>query len=134
MGPRDISLPLGDLELAVMEHLWNAGSGDVRSVHRALGSESPRASNTVQSTLERLSRKGLLLRRKRSRAFVYEPALSREDLLLKTMSQIADRLGNADSQVLMASFVELASREDPGNLDHLQQLIDARRRRDGGDD
>lgn len=134
MDPREIDLPLGDLELAVIEHLWNAGSGDVRSVHKALGRESSRTSNTVQSTLERLSRKGLLFRRKQSRAFVYEPALSREDLLLKSMSQIADRLGKADSQVLMASFVELASREDPSNLDHLQQLINARRHRDSRDD
>lgn len=134
MDPRDINLPLGDLELAVMEHLWNAGSGDVRSVHEALGSESSRTSNTVQSTLERLSRKGLLVRCKKSRAFVYEPAMSREDLVLKSMSQIADRLGNADSQVLLASFVELASREDPSNLDHLQQLIDARRHRYRSDD
>lgn len=116
-----------------METLWQSGPADVKFVYQALARETERSLNTVQSTLERLYRKGMLSRRKRSRAFVYEPLLGREALLVQTMTQIADSLGAHDTGALMASFVELARRDDAANLDRLQQLIDEHRRR-GSDD
>jgi predicted transcriptional regulator len=77
-----------------------------------------------------------LSREKVSRAFLYSPAVERETLLLDTMGQIANQLGARDTGALMASFVQRAEQDDPGNLDRLQQLIDERRKRrgDGGDD
>lgn len=134
MERSEISLPLGELELAVMEHLWEVGAADVKTVHTALARDSRRSLNTTQSTLERLSRKGILSRRKHSRAFVYEPALSREAFLIRTMSEIAASLGGADSNALMATFVELAGRDDAANLDRLEQLIEQHRRRGARDD
>lgn len=134
MNAGEIGLPLGALELAVMETLWQSGPADVKAVYQALTQDTNRSLNTVQSTLERLCRKGVLSRSKHGRAFVYEPLLSREALLVQTMSQIADRLGAHDSGALMASFVELAGREDTANLDRLQQLIDEHRRNDADDE
>lgn len=134
MDKAEITLPLGQLELAVMEYLWAAGAADVKTVHAELARVSRRSLNTTQSTLERLSRKGILTRQKRSRAFVYEPALSREAFLIRTMSEIAASLGGADANALMATFVELAERDDASNLDRLEQLIEQRRRRGARDD
>ncbi|MDT0617469.1 BlaI/MecI/CopY family transcriptional regulator [Salinisphaera sp. P385] len=129
MRNKEIHLPLGELEIEVMEQLWDAGPADVKSVHEVLGKAKQRSLNTVQSTLERLYRKGLLAREKQSRAYVYSPEVGREALLVQTMGQIANSLGAQDSGTLMASFVELAERDDPANLERLQQLIDAQRRR-----
>lgn len=122
-----VSLPLGDLEIAVMEHLWCTGSADVKTTYETLQGGAPRSLNTVQSTLERLARKGLLSRRKHSRAYVYSPRLSREDLLLQTTSQIAESLGANNSNALLAAFLNLADQEDDDSLDRLQRLIDERR-------
>ncbi|MDT0618373.1 MAG: BlaI/MecI/CopY family transcriptional regulator [Salinisphaeraceae bacterium] len=128
MRSKEIHLPLGELELEVMECLWDAGPAEVKAVYEVVGKDSRRSLNTVQSTLERLYRKQLLSREKRSRAYIYSPIVGREALLVQTMGQIADTLGARDSGALMASFVELAERDDPANLERLQQLIDAQRR------
>lgn len=133
MHLKEIGLPLGDLEIEVMEYLWEHGPADVKVVHEALGEGKRRTQNTVQSTLERLYQKRLLNREKQSRAYVYSPEVGREALLVQTMGQIADRLGARDSGALMASFVELADLDDPNNLDLLQQLIDSQRKLRGDD-
>lgn len=127
MRNKEINLPLGELEIEVMELLWDAGPADVKSVHEVLGQARRRSLNTVQSTLERLYRKGLLAREKQSRAYVYRPNVGREALLVQTMGHIADRLGARDSGALMASFVELADLQNPENLEMLQALIDEQR-------
>ena len=70
---------LGELETAVMGHLWTAGEGDPKSVHAALGKRRGIGVNTVQSTLKRLFEKGLLDREKISHAHVYRPRVTREE-------------------------------------------------------
>ena len=60
---------LGALETAVMEHLWERGSGDVKTVHAALKARRITI-NTIQSTLRRLFDKQLLRRDKVSHAHV----------------------------------------------------------------
>lgn len=131
MREKEIHLPLGELEIEVMEYLWEVGPAEVKSVHEVLGKDKRRSLNTVQSTLERLYRKQLLGREKQSRAYVYSPNVGREALLVQTMGHIADRLGARDSGALMASFVELADLQNPENLEMLQALIDEQRNQAG---
>ena len=53
--------PLGPLEVTVMEILWARGESNVRDVVDRL--DRPLAYTTVMTTLDRLFKKGLLLRR-----------------------------------------------------------------------
>jgi predicted transcriptional regulator len=80
---RDIPPPL---ELACLKALWSLGEGNVRAVQQAIGETRPLAYTTIMTVLDRLVRKGKLTRRKVSRAFVYQPAASRD-----SMRQIAIR-------------------------------------------
>ena len=127
MRNQSLTLPLGQLEIEVLEHLWESGPADGKTVHAVLVRGRRRSLNTVQSTLDRLFRKQLLRREKVSRAYVYTPAIARETLLVEAMGQIAERLGARDSAAFMASFVKLAEQDDPDNLDRLQRLIEAQR-------
>ena len=72
---------LGSLELAVLEELWAQSGQDAKAVHRRIGKRRGISLNTVQSTLERLFRKGFLKREKVSHAFLYMPAVKREELM-----------------------------------------------------
>src|SRR5262245_2880426 len=69
---------LGELERAVLEHLWQAGEADVVETHRAVGARREITVNTVGSALDRLYRKGLVTRSKVSHAYRYQPVLDRE--------------------------------------------------------
>lgn len=119
---------LGDLEAAVLEHLWTAGPSDVKAVHRSVGAPRRITLNTVQSAMERLFRKGLLAREKVSHAYVYSPRHSREELGARVVQDVVARLLRGEAAPVLAAFVDLAARTDEGNLDRLELLIAQRRK------
>jgi len=119
---------LGDLELAVMDHVWSRGPCDVKACHLAVGGRRKITHNTVQSTLERLFRKGLLRRVKVSHAFVYEAAQSREGYGAQVAEHVVSTVvGNAAPETVLAAFVDLADRAGEENLARLERLIAERR-------
>ncbi len=121
-------LTLGDLEMEVLEQLWTLGSGDVRAVHQALGGD--KHSNTVQSTLERLYRKGLLEREKRSHAYIYSSCVSREALAARLIDETLQRIKGAEPVPTLAAFMDMAlDEQDDRMLDELEQLLATHRER-----
>lgn len=129
MSPSDPRIPsLGALEMAVLDRLWSAGPGDVASVHDAVGAPRGLASNTIQSTLERLFRKGLAERHKVGRAFWYRASVSRSEWLARAFGQLIAATPGADGETLIAAFVDLVQRTGSDDLDALEELVRRRRR------
>jgi len=66
-----------------MEVVWREGEANVREVLDALNGQGAkqRAYTTVMTIMRRLDAKGLLDRRRRGRADIYAPCLSREGYL-----------------------------------------------------
>jgi predicted transcriptional regulator len=124
---------LGALEIAVLDALWRAGGRDAKSVHREVGVRRGISLNTVQSTLERLFRKGLLAREKVSHAFLYTPALERRELMVRLIGDLVETLSAGRSEPMLAAFVDLAARVDEDNLARLEHLL-AERRAQGAED
>jgi predicted transcriptional regulator len=124
------SLLLGELEQAVMDHLWSCGCSDVNEVQQHVGRARGIRSNTVQSTLRRLYDKGLLERRKVSHAYVYEPVCSREVWQRDTLDQVVDSLMAGETDSMLAAFVDLAERAGPEHLARLERLVAKRREQD----
>lgn len=82
---------VGELEAAVMRHIWGAGASlTVRQVLDGL--EHPRepgrelAYTTVMTVMERLYRKGLLVREPCGKAFLYGAAASQADYTARLMA------------------------------------------------
>ena len=120
---------LGELELAVLEELWSHGPLDTKAVHRAIGTRRGIGLNTVQSTLERLFRKQLLEREKVSHAYVYAPAVQREELMERLIEEVVETFSNGRTEPMLIAFVDLAAKVDDENLSRLEQLIAERRAR-----
>lgn len=118
---------LGELEIAVLEHLWAAGAMDAKCAHKDIGIQRGISLNTIQSTLERLYRKKLLRREKIRHAYVYAPAVQREELLTRLIGQVVN-VFEGKNHDLLSAFVDLAARADERSLDRLEQLIAERRR------
>lgn len=119
---------LGELERAVLEHLFGAERGDVRSVHRAVGKPRRITPNTVQSTLVRLHKKGLLTREKVSHAFVYAPACSRAEFHREVLGEVVAALMEGEPSAMLSAFVDLTERAGAEHLARLEELVSARRR------
>jgi predicted transcriptional regulator len=124
---------LGALERAVLDRLWSAGAADVKAMHRAVGGPRGIAPNTIQSTLERLVRKGLAERHKRGRAFEYAPRLSRREWIAAQLDELR-AAAQGPAGVLLAAFVDLTERAGAERLAELEALVRERRRgkREGG--
>jgi predicted transcriptional regulator len=89
------------------------------------------AYTTVMTTLDRLYRKGVLLRRRRGRAFVYEPRQSRSEMLREAVAERVLGLWR-DSEArsaILSTLVRAAGRRDDATLDELEALIRAERAR-----
>lgn len=122
----DTPLPvLGELELAVLEHLWEARESDVAGTHAAVG--SARSMNTVGSALERLHRKGLAERWKVSHAYRYRAAIEREAFHARRMLEAAGGAEAVADAGLLAAFVDEVARVDASTLARLAAIVAARR-------
>jgi predicted transcriptional regulator len=120
---------LGELEIAVMEHLWAVDVADAKAIHRQVGEKRNISPNTIQSTADRLYKKGLLNREKVSHAFVYSPAVTREQLMAEMIDNVVDKLSGGRTEAMLSAFVDLASRIEQNSLDRLEELIAERRQK-----
>jgi len=121
---------LGRLELAVLERLWEVDEASVGAMTERVGAGRRRAPSTIHSTLERLVRKGLALREKRGRAYLYRAALTRETFLGQALEALLARVPGAKPRELFATFVSLAERAGGDTLDELDALVREARRRE----
>ncbi|MCG8506800.1 MAG: BlaI/MecI/CopY family transcriptional regulator [Sphingomonadales bacterium] len=122
-----VNLNLGDLEIAVLEALWASGEGDARTLHARLNKARGNSLSTMQSTLERLHRKGLLTREKVSHAYIYAPALSRDAVMGRLVDEALRRFHTGRLDGLIAAFAGYADRAEKQDLDQLERLIAERK-------
>lgn len=114
---------LGELEMAVLEHLWSNGDSDAKGVYNVLGKTRGISHNTIQSTLERLFKKRLLTRQKISHAYVYHAIVSRDELMGRMIKDVVKTISKENTDGMLAAFVDIAAHTDESHLDRLEQLI-----------
>ncbi len=94
----------GELEQAVMEILWaRTDPLSVREVHDLISIERDLAYTTVLTVLDRLAKKGLVLRNLEGRAWLYRPTRSRAAETAVEVQELLSRLSPAErTEVLSA--------------------------------
>ncbi len=129
-----LSSTLGELELLVLEKIWSTPGSDAKGLLVLLSPHRRPSLSTVQSTLERLVRKGLLEREKEGHAFRYFPLKSRSELMGSMLREVIQLLHDGEADTILSSFVNVADRMDENALDQLEALIQQKRRqRRGGE-
>ena len=89
------------------------------------------AYTTLMTTLDRLYKKKLLDRRKDGRAFLYAPAVSREEFERGIREDVIDGLlgGGAEGiEPVLACIVDTVSERDRESLDELDRLVKEKKR------
>ena len=114
---------LGDLELAVMDHLWSSGGKDAKAVHRTVGRGRHITLNTIQSTLKRLFEKGLLQRKKESHAHIYSPRVTRAEFHRNALQEVVDTIMGGESDAMLLAFIGVAEQVGLKQLEQLEQLV-----------
>jgi len=108
------------LELEIMNVLWTTGAANVQTVQQQLAREL--AYTTVQTMLNILHRKGKVKRTLRERAYFYQPAVSRAQVVRHSLGDMLERMFGGSAESLVMSLVE-TKRLTPRDLARLQRLV-----------
>jgi len=106
-----VRAPLGDLELAVMQHIWACPHDGCLAVdvQQALEQIRPLALTTILTTLDRLCKKSILRREREGKAYRYWATVSEEQLQQRIVEGV---LSNLIAQFPKAVAAFFAHRED----------------------
>lgn len=112
---------LGELEQVIMDRIWSRSHpAAVREVLEDLLPDRPIAYTTVMTVMDNLHRKGVLAREKDGRAYLYRPALSREQ---HTAALMEDALsGSTDRAATLLHFVEQMPADEAAQLRRALEL------------
>lgn len=125
---RQLESTYGPLEIRVLDALWaHTDACCVRDLQPAFPGV---AYTTLMTTLDRLYRKGTLLRRKDGRAFYYTPRASQQELISELAGTTFETLligDNVPTRPILSMFVDTISERDEALLDELDDLVRARR-------
>lgn len=118
----------GPLEIRVLEALW------ARKTPACVRDIQPNfpgvAYTTLMTTLDRLFRKGTLVRHKSGRAFFYRPKASQQELISELAGSTFATMFPDDTESMrpiLSLFVDTIGQRDQTLLEELEQLVRARR-------
>jgi predicted transcriptional regulator len=119
---------LGDLQLRILQALWERGECGVAEVHSALQTERKLAHTTISTMLRKMEVRGLVAQREAGRAFLYHAAVAAEEVTRSVGRHFVERLfegslANAVSHLLQSREV---SRDE---LEQIEKSIQQAKRR-----
>ncbi len=112
---------LAELQLAIMQVLWDRDEATVGEVREALQPGRNLAYTTVGTMLSKMEANGQVSHRNEGRVNVYRPKLKREQVRRSMVSDLADRLFHGDVAELMCHVLDgcEVTREDLAEVKHL---------------
>lgn len=114
---------LGELQLAVMEIVWERQPVSVADVLRVLNEQNRNlAYTTVMTIMSRLADKGWLVTEKRGRAFFYRAVHSRTEAETAAVGEVVRALLEDFGEVAIAQFVKELDEIDPTQLSRLAEM------------
>ena len=118
------SIPISDTELEVLKILWKDGPSRVHDVQARLKKgKAKRAYTTVLTLLTRLRTKGFVDAEKSGAALEFRAVVSREQLLRRRLSELADTVCDGTTGPLVHALVE-GRRLSPEEVASLRELVD----------
>ncbi|MDX1571440.1 MAG: BlaI/MecI/CopY family transcriptional regulator [Xanthomonadales bacterium] len=96
---------LSDLQLEVMQVLWDRGEASIADVHAVLEARHGLAYTTVSTLLKRLEDKRAVKRRREGRVLVYAPRVDQAAVRGRMVGNLVDRLFEGDPAALVSHLL-----------------------------
>ena len=126
-----MSLPshrLGDLQLRILQSLWDRPDSSVAEVHTELKPERDLAYTTVATMLRKMEVRGLVTHREVGRSFLYRALVAADDVGRSVGKHLVDQLSGGSLTEAVSHL--LTSREvSRDELNQLEKLIKEAKRR-----
>jgi predicted transcriptional regulator len=111
------------VELSILQVLWQRGPSTVREIHNSLKSERDTGQSTTLKMVQVMTEKGLVLKDESVRPQVYQPARPAEQTQLQLIDELIQRAfgGSALELVMRAAS---AKRITPRELAEIKRLVE----------
>jgi predicted transcriptional regulator len=103
---RPKSRTLTEQELEIMKIVWERKRATVRDVYETLRGRRQIAYTTVMTMMRILEQKNYLKRHQRERAYVYEPARPKNQVIKGMIREFLNRVFNGSAEPLLVHLVE----------------------------
>ena len=120
--------PLGELQLKVMNVIWDKGRATVGEVHEEISASRKIAYTTVLTTTQALERRGMVTHDTVGKAYRYSPAVSREQYTDASVNRLVGDLFDGRQERLLCHLLG-ADRVSRADARAIRDLI---RRSEGG--
>lgn len=115
--------PLGELEIEVLQYISEHAPCTVREVTGDYAESRGLARTTMLTVMERLRKKGYLVRKQQDGAFAYSPAHKKGDVMHDVVKDFVEKtLGG--SLTPFVAYLARAKDLAPGELDKLRELVE----------
>ncbi len=117
--------PLTEVELEIMNAVWDLGACTVKDVQKAVSQNRELAYTSVATMMKILEEKGAIASDKSERVIVYSPRLTREHYGVASLRHLASHVfqGNPTSMVMRLLDDSKLSREE---LTAIRKVLDKR--------
>lgn len=121
--PRPVSSQPTEVELQILNAIWEMGPSTVREIHNALGEHKETRYSTTVKMLSVMLEKNLVTRDDSVRPQIFRAAVTRQNAQKKMLKGLIQRAyeGSAKSLVMQALSTQKASAED---LAEIRRLLD----------
>ena len=116
------STTLTTAELEIMNIVWELGNATVRDVYERLRERRKVAYTSVMTFMNILKQKGYLKKRLADRAYVYQPARPRRQVVGAMVRDFVERVFQGAAKPLMVHLVEDRSLS-PEDLEEIRGLL-----------
>ncbi len=123
MAPADNKYrDLTDLQVDLLEVLWDREEATVAEVQEALLGNRGLATSTVATLLSRLEKRGVVAHRADGRQYVYRAQVTRQEVRDSMVSALTYRMFSGDVAELVSHLLTEAE-TSPGDLARVKRLI-----------
>ena len=118
---------LGELQLKILQVLWEHPDATVAEVHKTLSAETELAYTTIATMLRKMEARGLVKYRVEERRFLYRAAIQAEEVTRKMSTHLVERLFEG-SLADMVSHLLTTHEVTRDELAKLEKLIAERKK------
>lgn len=119
---------LGTLEKDIMEVLWKRGEASVKDILDTLPGDRNISYSTVITVTNRMTKKGLLKKRKMGKAYFYEALYDKEEFYEIVSKKVVEGVSEFSLKSAIVHFVDYMSQMEPEKMEYFSKLIESKRR------
>jgi BlaI family transcriptional regulator, penicillinase repressor len=113
---------LTDIQLAIMDVVWERGAATVTDVHETLFDSTAQAKKTIGTMMARLEKQGFLTHRESGREFVYEPGVTKDEVGTAKVRNVLQRLFGGSLPALVSHALR-SEEVAPGDAERVASLV-----------